>query len=98
MNEQNVQLMLSELQLLKEGIKQLAPRKTKLNDTRMLKKHQVLDRLGVSPTNPIKNEIFKSLPTYENKFSKQAIFKEEDVLELIHSFPVVYQGNPTTTA
>lgn len=98
MSEGNFQLLLTELLSLKEDIKQLAPRKPKFNDTRMLKKNEVLERLGVSPTNPIKNEIFATLPTYDNKFSKQAIFKEEDVLELIHNFSVVNQGNQTTTA
>lgn len=62
--------------------------KPKLNNTKMLKKNEVLELLGIAPTNPKKNEVFERLPTYNNPFSKQAIFKEEDVLDLIHNFPV----------
>ena len=62
--------------------------KPKFNTTKMLNKKQVLEMVGVSPTNPIKNEVFKALPTYKNRFNSQAIFKEEDVLEIIHNFPV----------
>ena len=91
MCEGNLQLMIIELQTLLQDIKR--NQNTTFNNTRMLKKNEVLERLGVAPTNPIKNKIFTTLPTYDNKFSKQAIFKEEDVMALIHSFPVMNQGN-----
>ncbi len=66
--------------------------------TRMLNKKQALEILGVSPTNPIKNEIFESLPQYANPFNTQAIFREEDVIDLLRSFPVASLNNQTTTA
>jgi len=54
--------------------------------TKMINKKQALEILGVSPTNPIKNQIFDELPKYKNRFNTQAIFREEDVLMLLRNF------------
>lgn len=61
--------------------------------TRMLNKKQALEILGISPTNPIKNDVFEMLPKYDNPFNSQAIFREEDVIDLLRSFPVVRQDS-----
>lgn len=61
--------------------------------TRMINKKQALEILGVAATNPIKNEIFDMLPKYDNRFNQHAIFREEDVISLLRSFPLKFQGS-----
>lgn len=56
--------------------------------TRMLNKKQALEVFGVAPTNPIKNEVFEMLPKYDNRFNQHAVFREEDVISLLRSFPL----------
>jgi hypothetical protein len=52
----------------------------------MLNKKEVLARIGVAPTNAIKEEVFAELRKYQNPFNTQKMYKSSEVDDLIASF------------
>ena len=66
----------------------LQPQKV-AKDEVMLNRKEVLQRIGVAPTNMVKEEVFKILRAYDNPFNTQKKHKASEVDDLIASFKIV---------
>lgn len=66
----------------------LKPQKATTHEI-MLNRKEVLQRIGVAPTNMVKEEVFKILRAYDNSFNTQKKYKASEVDDLIASFKVI---------
>ena len=55
----------------------------------MLTKKEVREMFHMAASSTMRHELYDRLPTYENPYNKYAIYREEDVIDLLRSFPVV---------
>ncbi len=54
----------------------------------MLTKIQALKIVGVAPTSPARKEVFAKLNEYENPYNSRAVFREDEVEELVKNLKV----------
>ena len=54
----------------------------------MLTKIEALKIVGVAPTSPARKDVFEKLNEYSNPFNSRAVFREDEVEELVKGFDI----------
>ena len=57
--------------------------------TRMLTKKEVREMVHMAEGSKSRYDLYRRLNTYANPYNKNAIYREEDVIDLLRNFPVV---------
>lgn len=59
-----------------------------MSQMNMITKKEALKIVGVAPSSPIRKEVFAQLNEYDNPYNSRAVFREDEVEELVKNFKI----------